>query len=160
MSTKLTVAFAVVFVSLLSGCSNRDKERERERAAEAREKARSAAEKARSAARKLGDEAKQQARNLDSNIHRALQGGSANDNEPTSRAAAKLGDAAITAKVKTRLAADLGFSTATNIDVDVNGGTVTLRGAVPSDDDRKRAEQSVLQVSGVTRVVNNLRVSP
>ncbi len=62
------------------------------------------------------------------------------------------------AKVKAKLATDVGLSTVTGVDVDASGQVVTLRGTVSSEDEKQRAEQAVRQISGVTRVINDLTV--
>jgi osmotically-inducible protein OsmY len=47
---------------------------------------------------------------------------------------------------------------ATNVDVRVNGGEVTLSGSVSSREEKRRAEDMIEHVSGVREVHNNLRV--
>jgi osmotically-inducible protein OsmY len=69
------------------------------------------------------------------------------------------GDAAITAAVKTRLAADVELSTVTNIEVDTTNGVVTLAGQVGSDGVKRRAEEIAKNVEGVVSVTNNIQVS-
>jgi osmotically-inducible protein OsmY len=64
-------------------------------------------------------------------------------------------NAALTGKVKSALAADVGLKTL-KIDVDSEAGVVTLKGNVDSDDTRRRAEATAKKVSGVTRVRNQL----
>jgi hyperosmotically inducible protein len=66
-------------------------------------------------------------------------------------------NAALTAKVKSALAADVGLKTL-KIDVDSMGNTVTLRGAVDSADTRRRAEEVARKVDGVATVRNELTV--
>jgi osmotically-inducible protein OsmY len=66
-------------------------------------------------------------------------------------------NAALTGKVKTALAADVGLKTL-KIDVDSMGTTVTLRGAVDSEDTKRRAEQVAQGVDGVATVRNELTV--
>ena len=69
-------------------------------------------------------------------------------------------DAAITTKVKSALAADVGLRTVTGINVDTDaGGVVTLKGQVASDDMKKRAEQVAKKVNGVKSVKNELQVT-
>jgi hyperosmotically inducible periplasmic protein len=69
-------------------------------------------------------------------------------------------DAALTGKVKSALAADVGLKTVTSIDVDTDkGGVVTLKGQVASDDMKKRAEQVAKKVNGVKSVKNQLQVT-
>ena len=67
-------------------------------------------------------------------------------------------NAALTGKVKTALAADVGLKTL-KIDVDSMGNTVTLRGAVDSEDTKRRAEQVAQGVEGVASVRNEVTVS-
>ena len=66
--------------------------------------------------------------------------------------------AALTTKVKTALASDVGMKTMTNIDVDSADGVVTLKGKVDSADTKKRVEAAAKKVDGVKRVKNELRV--
>ncbi len=69
----------------------------------------------------------------------------------------QLDDAAITAKVKAKLAGDPDVA-ALNIDVDTLNGVVTLSGEVRSDDARREAEHLARTTSGVKRVVSNIVV--
>lgn len=64
-------------------------------------------------------------------------------------------NAALTGKVKSALAADVGLKTV-KIDVDSEGGVVTLKGTVDSADTLHRAETTARKVSGVTQVRNQL----
>lgn len=66
-------------------------------------------------------------------------------------------NAMLTGKVKTALAADVGLKTL-KIDVDSAGSVVTLKGQVDSADTRRRAEEVVRKVEGVTSVNNQLTV--
>src|SRR5688572_12102717 len=65
-------------------------------------------------------------------------------------------NAALTGKVKSALAADVGLKTLTNIDVDSAGTVVTLKGKVDTDDQKRRAQEVASSVSGVTSVNNQL----
>jgi hyperosmotically inducible periplasmic protein len=67
-------------------------------------------------------------------------------------------NAALTGKVKSALAADVGLKTLTNIDVDSAGTAVTLKGKVDTDDQKRRAQEVASSVSGVTSVNNQLTV--
>jgi osmotically-inducible protein OsmY len=68
-------------------------------------------------------------------------------------------EAALTGKVKSALAADVGLKTITGIDVDSDkGGVVTLKGKVDSADIKKRAGEVAKKVSGVKSVKNQLQV--
>ena len=64
-------------------------------------------------------------------------------------------NAALTGKVKSALAADVGLKTL-KIDVDSAEGVVTLKGNVDSADTKRRAEATAKKVSGVTQVRNEL----
>jgi hyperosmotically inducible protein len=66
--------------------------------------------------------------------------------------------AALTTKVKSALAADVGMRTVTGIDVDSEDGVVTLKGKVTTADHKKRAEEVAKKVDGVKRVKNQLAV--
>ena len=107
----------------------------REAGREIREEAREAAEATKDAAREAKDRA----------------AGAAERGEHA------LTDAAITTGVKGKLLADTAVS-GLKIDVDTNGGVVTLTGTVPSRAEADRAATLARETDGVTRVVNNLRV--
>jgi osmotically-inducible protein OsmY len=64
-------------------------------------------------------------------------------------------DSTLTASVKSQL----GASNLLRIDVDTNGGVVSLNGTVDTPDDKARAEQLARRVDGVKKVVNNLQVA-
>ncbi|OAI52758.1 hypothetical protein AYO46_04730 [Betaproteobacteria bacterium SCGC AG-212-J23] len=64
-------------------------------------------------------------------------------------------NAALTGKVKSALAADVGLKTV-KIDVDSAEGVVTLKGNVDSQDTSRRAAATAKKVSGVTEVRNEL----
>jgi osmotically-inducible protein OsmY len=67
-------------------------------------------------------------------------------------------DAAVTAKVKSAIASDVGARAAAAIDVDTYRGTVSLSGFVDSKDVVERASKAAGKVSGVQSLKNNLRV--
>ncbi len=67
-------------------------------------------------------------------------------------------NAALTAKIKAKMALDDGVQAA-NIDIDAAGSTITLSGAVGSEDERARAMQLARDTDGVTSVVDHLRVT-
>lgn len=69
----------------------------------------------------------------------------------------KIDDAAITAKIKAKLAAD-GDINPFNIDVDTNEGEVVLQGIVKKEDTRRKAEQYARDTDGVKRVRNLIKV--
>lgn len=66
-------------------------------------------------------------------------------------------NALLTGKVKAALAGDVGLRTL-KIDVDSERSVVTLKGAVDSEETKRRAEQVASTVEGVTAVKNELRV--
>jgi osmotically-inducible protein OsmY len=67
---------------------------------------------------------------------------------------ASMDNVTTTAEVKKNLLAD-GL---TGIDVDSSGGTVTLTGHLSTSSDRRKAVHDARKVSGVQRVVDNIRV--
>ena len=75
----------------------------------------------------------------------------------TKSAGTQVDDAAITAKVKAKLAAD-GDINPFNIDVDTNQGVVTLQGRVKKEETRTKAEQYARHTDGVKRVINLITV--
>jgi hyperosmotically inducible protein len=75
----------------------------------------------------------------------------------TRTAGTQVDDAAITAKVKAKLAAD-GDINPFNIDVDTNEGVVTLQGRVAKEEARTKAEQLARDTEGVRRVINLVKV--
>ena len=75
----------------------------------------------------------------------------------TKSAGTQVDDAAITAKVKAKLAAD-GDINPFNIDVDTNEGVVTLQGRVAKEEARTKAEQLARDTEGVKRVINLVKV--
>jgi hypothetical protein len=72
-------------------------------------------------------------------------------------AGTQVDDAAITAKVKAKLAAD-GDINPFNIDVDANNGVVTLQGRVAKAEGRQKAEELARNTDGVRRVINLVKV--
>ena len=68
-------------------------------------------------------------------------------------------DSTVTAKVKTKLAADTQTS-AIKIGVDTAAGVVTLSGTVPTDTEKKKAEELAKNTDGVKRIVNKISVDP
>ncbi len=66
-------------------------------------------------------------------------------------------DSAITARVKTALAADKAANL-TRIEVATTNQVVSLNGIVQSPDQKRRAEEVAKEISGVRRVQNNLQI--
>ena len=75
----------------------------------------------------------------------------------TTTAGTQVDDAAITAAVKSKLAAD-GDINPFNIDVDTNEGVVTLQGRVEKAEARAEAEELARTTDGVKRVINLIKV--
>jgi osmotically-inducible protein OsmY len=67
-------------------------------------------------------------------------------------------DSALTSKVHTALANEVGLKTLKSINVDSDKGVVTLKGAVDDEHTKQRAEAVAKKVGGVTSVKNELRV--
>jgi hyperosmotically inducible periplasmic protein len=67
-------------------------------------------------------------------------------------------DSALTTKVHTALANDVGLRTLKSINVDSDKGVVTLKGRVDSEDTKRRVEAVTKRVGGVTAVRNELQV--
>lgn len=79
--------------------------------------------------------------------------------EKESRPAGQVSDdAAVTAKVKSAIASDVGARAAAAIDVDTYRGTVQLSGFVDSKDVAERASKAASKVGGVKSLKNDLRV--
>jgi osmotically-inducible protein OsmY len=71
----------------------------------------------------------------------------------------EIDDAALTAKVKASLIAD-GRVSATRVSVETASGVVTLKGEVPTEQEKQAAEQAARTVSGVKSVKNEVKVNP
>lgn len=178
MITMKVFVYASCTVTMLvcSGCTGDQQQRARERAENAKQKTREATERARQELHTLAEKAKREAKQLDQSVHQSLQSGEStgktagagqtlHDAGAKVRAAgeqatAKLDRAALIAKVKAKLANDVGLSAATSVDVDADGQVITLRGTVSSENKRQEAAQAAGQVNGVTRVINLLQVQP
>lgn len=71
---------------------------------------------------------------------------------------AVIDDSALTARVKTALATDIGVGTAANVNVTTYKGEVQLSGFVDSQDRATRAENTARGVPGVQSVKNDIQV--
>jgi len=69
-------------------------------------------------------------------------------------------DLQITAQVKSKLAADIGASSVTDISVNSTNGVVTLSGQVDSANTRTKVEAVTRTVPKVVRVINALQLTP
>jgi osmotically-inducible protein OsmY len=158
----LGVLLSLIF---LSGCSNSQQR-------QANEDAHTAAEKLRTEAQQLSRDAQAGARKLKRDIKQAnierdttpaaekLRSGEHELRKEAGAAAVQLDHAALVARVKAKLAADAGLTTAGNVSVDANGGVITLRGTVSSEAQKQEAEQAASQAGGVSKVVNEIQVRP
>ncbi len=88
-------------------------------------------------------------------LRSAASGAARGTADAADRVAGALGDAAITAAVKTALAADPSLS-AVKIDVSTTQGTVLLEGPAPDTKSLQRAEVLAMAPRGVIRVDNRL----
>lgn len=68
-----------------------------------------------------------------------------------------VGEAALTAKIKSKMALDDSVK-ARNINVDTNGTVVTLTGTVQSQQERERAVRLAKETAAVTQVVDRLNI--
>ena len=170
MTRRFDAACAVAAAALFwSACSRSDEDTARQRAAEAREKARQEAHSLASHAKQTAHDLKRDinqavnsggARPANDSAHEGLQRGGRDLRAAGDEAKVKLDRAALIAKIKAKLASDVGLATVTSIDVDDSGQVVTLRGTVDTAEQKKQAEYAVRQVSGVRDVVNDLQVQP
>ena len=69
-----------------------------------------------------------------------------------------MSDASLTTKIKAKMALDDRID-AVAIDIDTDGSTVTLSGAVRTEAERQRALTLARETDGVTHVVDRLRVT-
>ena len=166
MKTTLPGFLAIISLLISSGCQRSDQEAARERGERFKAKAQAAAKQLERDGKELAAKANEKARELKSSGNSnggdspedKLKRGAAELNREGKEAGAKLSQMGQSAKVKYNLSTALGIGAISKIEVDSNGGTVTLRGSIPSADGRAQAERVALSTSGVTRVVNELRV--
>jgi osmotically-inducible protein OsmY len=71
----------------------------------------------------------------------------------------RVDDAVLTATIKTRMTAD-GRISPTRVNVDTLNGEVTLKGEVPTQEEKDAAEEVARKVEGVTNVSNQITVNP
>ena len=67
-------------------------------------------------------------------------------------------DAALTAKVKSAIATDVGARTAAAINIETYRGVVQLTGFVNTPDQAAKAEEAAKKVEGVRSVKNDVRI--
>jgi|APDOM4702015248_1054824.scaffolds.fasta_scaffold08109_2 hyperosmotically inducible protein len=78
-------------------------------------------------------------------------------NTAVSRTEEAVAEAALTSKIKAKMALD-DLVKAANIDVDTSRHIVTLTGDVASAEERRRAVRLAKETAGVTEVVDHLRI--
>lgn len=89
----------------------------------------------------------------------AMNDASAKAKESSGKVASVVDDSVITASVKADLLKDPGLS-AFKVDVSTDKGEVTLKGDVATQAAKERASRLALAIDGVTKVNNELKVSP
>ena len=104
----------------------------------------------RSAARETRDEAKERA-------IEAKERAAASVHVAMNRTEDAVATMTVSTKIKAKMTLD-DVVDASDIDVDVDGGIVTLTGDVESKDEQRRAIRIATETSGVTKVVNHIRV--
>jgi osmotically-inducible protein OsmY len=100
----------------------------------------------------------------DSNTNRPITSDRTTSPSPSSTAPSATNPSATDQALAQRIASSLRedsslAATAPNITVEVNNGTVTLKGSVNSQQQRSDIESKVRNITGVTQVVNNLEVA-
>ena len=83
--------------------------------------------------------------------------GSVGVHDAVNRTEEAVASVTVTSKIKAKMALD-DLVKASNIDVDTEGSVVTLTGSVASKDEQRRAVRIATETSGVTKVVNHLKV--
>lgn len=119
-------------------------------------------------ARRLAEKAKGQAEKLARQVRingtgdaeAKLKYGAQDLEQASAKAATKLDHAALVAKVKTKLADNVGLSTLGGVDVQAEDGVVTLRGTVPSAERKRQVERVTAETEGVLKVDDRLQIQP
>ena len=88
----------------------------------------------------------------------ALAGCSSNPPETKRTTGEFTNDAALTAKVKSAIATDVGARTAAAINIETFRGVVELSGFVDSREQATRAEAAAKKIEGVRSVKNDVRI--
>jgi hyperosmotically inducible protein len=79
---------------------------------------------------------------------------------PTPATSASEADRQLTAQVQQQLQADAAFAAvAPNLQITAQNGTITLKGNVPSDQEKEKLEATIRNIAGVVSVNNRLQVS-
>jgi osmotically-inducible protein OsmY len=157
--TAVFACSAVVLALFAVSCSQKEQSDADARARAAEQKVKAAASETRAAVEQLAHRAKQKSNNLAEDMDAALNHSGSNSDETSDTvqsAASKarhMGDrlkteadhVALQARVKAKLANEVGLNTVTGVDVDTSGQVVTLSGVVPTEEDKHRAESAWLQ---------------
>jgi osmotically-inducible protein OsmY len=149
MKLRLTAIAVAALMAFVAGCNK-----------QSQEKVDRAQDKARAEAHKLSTQAKQEARKVSDEVGKGMNGSPSPSADQAERKLQHAGQVVshetLIARVKTKLAADVGLATMSTVRVDVNGSVVTLSGTVVAADQKRLAGESAAQVDGVSRVVNNI----
>ena len=141
----------------LAACGPNDGQTAGQKLDNAVDRTEQAAEKAKTEVEKAAETTGQKLENaMDATKDAATQAADATK-DAASNATTAMGEAGVTAKVKAALVWDSELS-ALKINVDTNGGAVTLSGEAPNQAAKDRAEQLAKGVEGVTSVNNMLTV--
>jgi hyperosmotically inducible periplasmic protein len=134
-------ALALGLVLFTSGCSQSQQDKAQTESSDAAAKAKNAASEAADKTKDAAGDAADKTKAAAQDAGQAMQ------------------ESGLTAKVKSKLAADVKLSTLTSINVDSNDSVVTLTGTVPTPAAKVAAGKVAHSVDGVTKVVNHLEVS-
>lgn len=138
------LSFGAIAALLLAGCSQ-----------EAKSDMAAAGDAAGTAVNKTGEAAATDAKKAGEAVEKTGEAAV----EATKDAAANVADATMTPKVKTALQASSGLETK-DINVETANNTITLKGSVPSEDQKKQAQKVAEGVAGKDfKVANELTVS-
>lgn len=136
-----------------------------------RRKAHRAADRASEKALQLSRKAKEEAQAVSADVRSGIKSNSTDEAEAKLRngghelakagalAAGKLDRAAIVARIKTKLASDVGIDTVSGVNVEVAGQNVRLSGTIASAEQKQAAGQAALEIPGVLNVQNDLHVA-
>lgn len=158
-STRIAAVLAVSALALgLAACGREEGQTAGQRLDSAIDKTEQAAAEARVKAEAAMAKAETQMEKGADRAQAAAQDMSASARQAAATAGDKVDDASITAQVSAGLAKDPDLS-AVKINVDTQGGAVTLNGPAPNLAAKDRAQEIAKSVKGVTSVTNLLVIS-
>jgi hyperosmotically inducible protein len=168
MKTTGLALFGAVTLLINSGCQQSDRDAARERAEQLKVKAEAAARQLEHDGKELGAKATEKAREVGASSRSStantpedkVRVGAAELKQEGKEAGARLSQLTQSAKVKYNLSTALGIGAVSKMEIESTGSVVTLRGSVPNADQKSQAERVAQSTSGVTKVVNELRVEP